>query len=238
MNKKNRINQQLNQQIKVKLIPYENEFYKHVMKNCFWVIEEESENKNKIEKIPLKQGCQIKIKNILLGLYLKVKRKGEGIENINMNRNVNNDKYIISNKKLENKEENEYEFELVDGETLIENSLFCSNFRIFYYNMNEESQKILDFKGKYSLRSIFKENNKNDENFDFEEMNNYFQPLSLYIDVEKKYTLLMKNEIDYVFELKKIDIFEASHVIYIKKIIENLNLFLDKFKNKEIIIIH
>ena len=52
MNKKNRINQQLNQQIKVKLIPYENEFYKHVMKNCFWVIEEESENKNKIEKIP------------------------------------------------------------------------------------------------------------------------------------------------------------------------------------------
>ena len=35
-----------------------------------------------------------------------------------MNRNVNNDKYIISNKKLENKEENEYEFELVDGETL------------------------------------------------------------------------------------------------------------------------
>ena len=234
--KKNRINQQLNQQIKVKLIPYENEFYKHVMKNCFWVIEEESDNKNKIEKIPLKQsnqGCRVKIKNVLLGLYLKVKKKDVGIESIKDNKNINNDNNIISDKKLENEEENEYEFELVDGETLIENSFFCSNFILFYYNMNEESQ-YMDFKGKYSFRSIFKENNKNDENFDFEEMNNYFQPLSIYIDVEKKYTLLIKNEDDYVFEFKKVDIFEASHVIYIKKIIENLNLFLDKFKNKEI----
>jgi len=231
--KKNRMNQKMNQQIKIKLIPYENEFYKHVMNNCFWVIEEEeSDNKNKIEKTPLKQGCQIKIKNVLLGLYLKVKKKGdgEGIEIIKDNKNINNDNNIISNKKFENEEENEYEFELVDGETLIENSFFCSNFKLFYYNMNEES-KYMDFKGKYSLNSIFKENN---ENFDFEEMNNYFQPLSLYIDVEKKYTLLMKNEDDFAFELKKVDIFEASHVIYIKKIIENLNLFLDKFKNKEI----
>ena len=73
---KNRMNQQKNQQIKIKLIPYENEFYKHVMKNCFWVFEEEdSDNKNKMEKNPLKQGCQIKIKNVLLGLYLKVKKK-------------------------------------------------------------------------------------------------------------------------------------------------------------------
>ena len=239
INENNNLNQMdkkkniMNQQIKIKLIPYENEFYKHVMKNCFWVFEEEeSDNKNKMEKNPLKQGCQIKIKNVLLGLYLKVKKKGEGIESIKDNKNINNDNNIIPNKRLENEEENEYEFELVDGEALIDNSFFCSNFKIFYYNMNEET-KYMDFKGKYSLSSIFKENNKN-EDFDFEEMNNYFQPLSIYIDVEKKYTLLSKNEDDYIFELKKVDIFEASHVIYIKKIIENLNLFLDKFKNKEI----
>ena len=207
--KKNIMNQKMNQQIKIKLIPYENEFYKHVMKNCFWVIEEEeSDNKNKMEKIPLKHDCQIKIKNVLLGLYLKVKRKGKGIEVIKNNKNINNDNNIVSNKKIENEEENEYEFELVDKETLIENSFFCSNFKLMYYNMNDES-KILDFKGKYSLRCIFKENY---ENFDFDEMYNYFQPLSIYIDVEKKYTLLTKNEDDYVFELKKVDIFEASHV--------------------------
>ena len=139
INQMDKNKKRINQQIKVKLIPYENEFYKHVMKNCFWVIEEEeSDNKNKMEKIPLKHGCQIKIQNVLLGLYLKLKRKGEGIENINNNRNINNT--IISIKKQENEEENEYEFELVDSEALIENSFFCSNFKIFYYNMNEESK--------------------------------------------------------------------------------------------------
>ena len=78
-------------QTKVKVIPYEKEFYKHVMNNCFWVIEEEKyEYKEKLKKIPLKSNSQIKIKNILLGLYLKVKKKGSGNKNVNIN-NIDND---------------------------------------------------------------------------------------------------------------------------------------------------
>ena len=80
----------------------------------------------------------------------------------------------------------------------------------------------MDFKGKYALRSIFKDKSKN---FDFKELNKYFQPLTINIDFEKKYSVLFKNEDEFIFEIRKIDIYEANHVIYIKKIIENLNVF-------------
>ena len=62
-------------QIRVKLVPYETDFYKHVLNNSFWVIEEElTDYKEKLEKSFLKEKTQIKIKNVLLGLYLKVKK--------------------------------------------------------------------------------------------------------------------------------------------------------------------
>ena len=230
-------------QTKVKVIPYEKEFYKHVMNNCFWVIEEEKyEYKEKLKKIPLKSNSQIKIKNILLGLYLKVKKKGSGNKNVNIN-NIDNDTNEGGEEpnnpenqmiKIDDEEENEYEFELVDEETLINNSFFLSNFKIFHYNVNKK-MKYMDFKGKFALRSIFKEKS---EHFDFEELNKYFQPLSINIDIEKKYSLIMKNEDDFIFEIRKVDIFEANHVIYIKKIIQNLNLFLKKCKNNEIELIN
>ena len=231
----------LNRQIRVKVIPYENEFYKHVINNCFWVIEEEIyDYEERLKKVPLIVGSQIKIKNILLGLYLKVKKKGSGIKsNINNediidNENIENNEEVDEQRnhiiKMENEEDNEYEFELVDEETLINKSFFLSNFRIFHYNIDKK-MKFMDFKGKYALRSIFKEK---DENFDFEELTKYFQPLSISIDLEKKYSLLMKNEDDYIFEIRRVDIFEANHVIYIKKLIQNLNYFLKKCKNNEI----
>ena len=240
----------LNRQIKVKVIPYEKDFYKHVMNNCFWVIEEEIfDYEERLKKVPLMLGSQIKIKNILLGLYLKIKKKGSGgatinnddlIENENINENNINNNNINNNeetdeqqkqKKMENEEDTEYEFDLVDKEELINKSFFQSNFVIYHYNIDKK-MKFMDFKGKYALRSIFKD--KNEKDFDFGELSKYFQPLSITIDLERKYSLVQKNEDDYIFEIRRVDIFEANHVIYIKKLIQNLNYFLTKCKNNDI----
>ena len=232
----------LNQQITVKVIPYEKDFYKHVINNCFWVIEEGIyDYKEKLKKIPLKVGSQIKIKNVLLDLYLKVKKKGNGNNNNNIintnneNDNNKNNEQInnqnIQKIKMDSDEENEYEFELVDEETLISKSFYLSNFIILHYNMNNKKIKSMNFNEKYSLRSIFREKT---DHFDFKEINKYFQPISINIDAEKKYSLIMKNEDDFIFELRKMDIFESNHVIYIKTIIQNLNIVLNICKNKKI----
>ena len=225
-------------QIRVKLVPYEKDFYKHVLNNSFWVIEEEiNEHKEVLEKSPLMEGTQIKIKNVLLGLYLKVKKKGNEIEIEEMSNNGDeNNINEKNNKSLENKEEeDEYEFELVDEETLIKNNFFFSNFKIFHYSISENSE-YMTYKGKYALRNIFKDDKKAIDNFDFQELNKYFQPLSINLDSEKKYFLLPKNEDDYIFEIKKIDIFEANHVIYMNKIIKNLDFYLDKCISNEILV--
>ena len=64
----------LENQTRVKLVPYETDFYKHVINNSFWVIEEELvDERERLEKEPLKEETQIKIKNVLLGLYLKAR---------------------------------------------------------------------------------------------------------------------------------------------------------------------
>ena len=226
----------LRNQIRVKLVPYETDFYKHVLNNSFWVIEEElTDYKEKLEKSFLKEKTQIKIKNVLLGLYLKVKKKGNDIEieeaakedDKNSNRIDNN------NSVNEEEEEAEYEFELVDEETLIKNNFFFSNFRIFHYNINEKNE-YMSYKGKFALRNNFKDDQKEIDEFDFEEINKYFQPLSINLDSEKKYYILQKNEDEYIFEIKKVDIYEANHVIYINKIIKNFNFYLEKCIRKEI----
>ena len=224
---------QLSQHTKVNIIPFEKDFYKHVINNCFWVIEEEIyDYREKLKKAPLKPDSQIKIKNALLGLYLKVKKK-ENTSQKDIILLIIVLIMILTNQKIqkiEDDEENEYEFELVDDETLIKKSIFLSNFKISQYNMNKE-RKYMDFKGKYALKTIFKEKT---EIIDFIDLDKYFQPLLINIDLEKKYSLLIRNEENFIFEIRKIDIYEANHVIYIKKVIENLNLILKKCKNNEI----
>ena len=87
-------------QIRVKLVPYEKDFYKHVLNNSFWVIEEEiNEHKEVLEKSPLMEGTQIKIKNVLLGLYLKVKKKGNEIEIEEMSNNGDENNINEKNKR-------------------------------------------------------------------------------------------------------------------------------------------
>ena len=42
----------LGNQVRVKLVPYETDFYKHVINNSFWVLEEElTDHKERLEKI-------------------------------------------------------------------------------------------------------------------------------------------------------------------------------------------
>ena len=226
-------------QVRVKLVPYETDFYKHVINNSFWVLEEElTDHKERLEKIPLKKETQIKIKNVLLGLYLKVKKKGNEIEKEeeivqtidenNPNQNIDN-----TTKNSDKEEEAEYEFELVDEETLIKNNLFFSNFMIYHYSINKEKE-FMSYNGKFALRNNFKDDKKDIQVFDFEEMNKYFQPLSINLDSEKKYYILPKNEDEFIFEFKKIDIYEANHVIYMSKLIDNFNFYLDKCMRNEI----
>ena len=92
----------------------------------------------------------------------------------------------------------------------------------------------MSYKGKYALRNNFKDDKKEIDEFDFEEMNKYFQPLSINLDSEKKYYILPKNEDEYIFEIKKVDIFEANHIIYMNKIIKNFNYYLEKCIKREI----
>ena len=228
----------LENQVRVKLIPYEEDFYKHVINNSFWVLEEElTEQKEKLKKSPLKPGAQIKIKNALLGLYLKVKKKGNEIkiEELEQKIDENNPNQNIDNttKNSDNGDGAEYEFELVDGETLIKNNFVFSNFKIFHYSI-DKNVEYMSYKGKYALSNFFKDEQEEFKNFDFDEINKYFQPLSINLDSEKKYFLLQKNENEFMIEIKKVDIFEANHVIYMSKLIKNFNFYLEKCIKNEI----
>ena len=229
----------LEKQVRVKLVPFEKDLYKHVLNNSFWVIEEElSEHKERLERFPLKENTQIKIKNVLMDLYLKVKKKGNEIEIEEIEQKIDENDI---HQKLENdtknsineEEEAEYEFELVDEETLVKNNFLFSNFIIHHYSINEKID-YMSYKGKYALRNIFKEDTKEIVDFDFKQINKYFLPLSINLDSEKKYYLLPKNEDEFIFEIKKVDIFEANHVIYMNKIIKNFNFYLEKCKRNEI----
>ena len=218
----------LGNQVRVKLVPYETDFYKHVINNSFWVIEEELiEHKERLERLPLKAGTQIKIKNVLMGLYLKVEKKGNEIEIEEIEQKIDENQNIDGGIKdnLKEEEEFEYEFELVDEETL-KNNFFFSNISITHYSINEKDE-YMNYKDKYALRNVFKDVKKEFDNFDFEEMNKYFQPLSINLDSEKKYYILPKNEDEFIFEIKKVDIFEANHVIYMNKLIKNFNFYLE-----------
>ena len=153
------------------------------------------DERERLEKEPLKEETQIKIKNVLLGLYLKVKKKGNDIEIEEMakngDENNNTNENMDNNKESDIEEEAEYEFELVDGETISKNNFFFGNFKIFHYSI-DENRNYMTYKGKYALRNIFKEDKNENENFDFKVMNNYFQPLSINLDSEKKYYQTVK----------------------------------------------
>ena len=131
----------------VKSYNVKNEFFKHVSHNSFWIIEEEFFNQtSKMKRKPLSAENYVRIKNPLLGLYLKIKKKQQIEGNLNQNE--------------------EYEFELVDENELISNSMVHSNFQIFHYSINVDNKNLTN-RGKYVIKSIFKEFKQNDVDLRF-----------------------------------------------------------------------
>ena len=217
-----------------KVVPYlyTEELCEHVIKNAFWVIEENNSTYCETlvkEGIKLKEG--LRIKNPSTGLYLNVRQ-----------RNIAK----ISNKSnLNETDKNEYEFCLVDNNTLNDTLFFDYNFKFFHYIISEENPYIVD-DGKYILKSIYKNFNKeyvfkdqsNKDIFSYPRMENYFMPISINIhnitnfnissglknknilinQMVSKCDFIIKNEDEFVFNIKKINILKGNEVIFIKKI--------------------
>lgn len=216
--------------------PYKEELHEQILKKAFWVIEERAANfKEDINRKPVRIGENFRIRNPSTGLYLNIRQKNS-IKNINNIDNVtgDNDKY-------------EYEFYLVDEQSLNDNLFIQYNFKLCHYIINSDSSYIMD-DGKYILKGVFKNFNKNyifqsksNERFYFENIGEYFLPISLYFnnisniissntanglkrnsvlgEVISKAEFCIKNEDDFIFNIKKIGILEGSQVNFIHKII-------------------
>ena len=195
-------------------LQYNNELCDHVLNNSFWVIEEDLENINSLKKEPIKIKEHIRIKNLNTGLYLSIRKKGES--NDNNNTNI----YNMNSFNLENKK---YEFTLVDEQKLNDNLNLEFNFVFFNYILDSLSLEIKD-EGKYILKGVF-------TNLKFSpiiKINSYYQSISL--TMFDKNNLCIKNEDDFIFTIKKIDIFQGNEVNYIVKIIQIIDKQIEENK--------
>ena len=196
----------------VKSYNLKKELFKHINHYSFWIIEEEFYGQNtQIKRKPLSAENFVRIKNPLLNLYLKITKKPQ-----------------IEGAPIEN---NDYEFELVEENSLKNNSMFNSNFQIFHYSINVEN-KSLSNRGKYVIKSIFKEfkSNEVENKFDINSINSYFEPISLFPGPDDKIGVRKGEE--FVFEIKKIDIYKGNEAIYLKRIIEHLDFLIKSYNKK------
>ena len=236
------IDNKINEASNFKVVPFlfSENLYDHVLKKTFWVIEENPQIiSESLDKEPIKIGEGFRIKNPLIGLYLNIKQK-----NINKVSNNANKSFLNDNEK------NEYEFNLVDNKTLNDNLFFENNFKFIHYIISDENKYVVN-DGKYILKSIFKNFNKDfmlqnqpkNEIFYYLDMESYYLSISLSfsspnittintnIGINKnslinekisKKEFIIKNEDDFVFNINKIDILKGNEVIFIQKIILKL----------------
>ena len=229
-----------NKEYKVVSYLYTEELSKQVLNNAFWVIEQNnSESCESLEKEPIKLKEGIRIKSPSTGLYLNIRQKNIIKQNFNLNNRTNLNKF----------EKYEYEFCLVDNEAINNNLFFENNFKFYHYIISDENKYIVD-NGKYILKGIFENFNKDyvsknqssNEIFDFNNLEHYYLPINIYTNdtsinkTEEFKKNLITNEIiskmdffiksedeyDFVFVMKKIDFFKGSEVIFIRKIILKL----------------
>ena len=221
---------------KVVPYPYKEELHEQILKKAFWVLEERASNfKEDINRKPVKIGEDFRIKNPSTGLYLNIRQK-VGIKS------SKNFDFLASEY-----DKSDYEFYLVDEQSLNDNLFIQYNFKLCHYIINSDSSYIMD-DGKYILKGIFKNFNKNyifqsklNEKFHFENISSYYLPISLYFsnisnfissnaaiglkrnsilnEIISKAEFCIKNEDDFIFNIKKIGILEGSQVNYIHKII-------------------
>ena len=229
--------------INIKGLPYEEKLFEHVANNSFWVIEKENTKKDEFEREAIKIGDLIRIKNPLLGLYLQIKKKekeqkynNEQENNNNIMGNLMTGQANNNNNSNNNNEDEEYEFELVNEETLGKR-YYNYNFKFFHYNANEENQNMVG-DGKYVLKSVFRVLNESNKNldqlkkFDFKETESYFEPIFLTVKNEND-SVSIKIEDDFILDIRKIDINEGNQVIYIQNVIYELDYTLKSYKKKK-----
>ena len=232
----------------VSVCPFTEELCDQVINNALWVIEDNTfYDKGKLNIKPLNIDENFRLRNALTGFYLGIRQKGKT--------------NIIISKIFSDTEKHEYEFFLVDSKSIIENLFFPYNFKFFHPLITDESEYVIN-DGKYILKGIFQNMNKNEEfekevnkeKFYYIDVEKYYLSISLTIDYKTPPTnikgSIMKNSLmlsqkklkgniltikneedDFIFNVKQIDVFKGSQVIYIQKIILKMERDL---KNKSI----
>ena len=196
-------------------IPYSNELYEHVLRNSFWIIEEQIDYFNESNKKPIKTKDYIRIKNYQTGLYLNIGIKSNYDYNNNDSKSDENSYYFLENKK--------FQFNLVEEKELNDSLYSEYNFLFFNYMSDSLSSEIVD-DGKYLLKGVFRKSRINN----IKELDYFYQSISLTFD--KKNNLIIKYDDDFIFKIKRIDMNQGNQVIYVKKIIFLLNQEVNKIK--------
>ena len=183
--------------------PYSSELYQHILNNSFWTIEQEPDNIGYIDIGPVKIKKRVRLKNVDTGLYLSLRKQ-------NVNNNDSSESWDMNSFILENQN---LEFYLVDEEKLNSSSEY--NFVFYNYIFDTSSSEIID-EGKYIIKNAFRKNNITSAS----DLELYYESISLNI---KEKNLMIKNEEDFIFQIKKIDIFKGNQANYIVTIINILD---------------
>ena len=196
----------------VTAIPYCKELSVHVLNNAFWSLEEDAIFLEDIERFPILIKRYLRIKNLNIGLYLNI----SGRKSI-----IDNDISIIDG---ENKL---YKFNLVDEKILKDNFRFEYNFLFSNYEFDNLIPELV-CNEKYILNGVYKKLNIKK---DFNGYQYYYLPVSLKLNKAER--IEIRQEDDFIFTLKKVDLLDGFQITYIKKIIDNLNNVL-KSENNEV----
>ena len=212
-------------------IPYTDELNIQVSNNSFWILEEDDTCSDYMIKSPLKINEAYRIRNLNTGLYLKIKK-----------RKTNIDTSLSINEEISNKL---YDFILVDEKILNKKFIFGYNFILYHSSFGILKPELVD-NGEYIIKGVYKDLNLKDIN----KYKSYYKPISLniyksnnnkYTNNKKfnddKYNIAIKQGEDFVFSIKKVDLYQGIQVNYINKIISILDNALKEkdIENKNII---
>ena len=187
----------------VSAIPFTEELNTHVLNNSFWCIEEESSCLEEMIKMPLKIKKNFRIRNLNTGLYLKIKERSSNLDNLSYD-----DDTEISNKL--------YEFYLVDELSLNQSFKLEYNFLFLHSSFGVVKSEILD-NGEYLLKGVYKKLKLKD----FKSYQYYYKPIALNMMIKNR--LDIKQEEDFIFKIKKVDLYRGIQVTYIRKILDTLD---------------
>ena len=182
-------------------IPYTNELSMQVLNNSFWIIEEDTTFIEENIKFPLNTKNHFRIRNVNTGLYLNIREKKNNI--------------FVDNSLSDEFSNIVFEFILVDENAINKNYRILYNFSLYNYNFNVFESVIMEERD-YILKGIYnklKSNNSKKLKIDY-------KPISL--SMNDKNRIDIKKEYDFIFKIKRIDLFRGFEITYVKKIIDSL----------------